>query len=115
MTDYDDLLARLDETVSAAGAPRWATEEAKAAADAIRDLLDEIEALRVWLPGDPERAALLADAERYRWLRADCYAWGQDCVSADEQSEVVAMWVKVECATIDDIGIDAAIDAARGK
>lgn len=64
---------------------------------------------------EAENARLRADAERYQWLCANAYVWGSHFSSThDDQVEDAALWIK-GCVGMDQDGINAAIDAARGK
>ena len=99
------------EEYQAKGAPFWACDAAVAALRAaLAEPQPEIEQLKA------ERDALLADAERYRWLRRE----DREFIN-DEMSNVGAVDSIMVCVFDDDCDaisffegeLDAAIDAAR--
>lgn len=61
-----------------------------------------------------ENEALRKDAERYRWLRGECYTLTKHAaVTYTDQNEHVAMWCKEHVRENTSAAVDAAVDADR--
>ncbi len=61
-----------------------------------------------------ENETLRKDAERYRWLRGECYTLTKHAaVTYTDQNEHVAMWCKEHVRENTSAAVDAAVDADR--